>query len=206
MNNLQQRYINLGLILGLLCSVGLLGYALMRPQANTEVNLVPNDAVLLLDEKTVIKEGTLYIPAGKHHIKASREGFKTVEQTFTTSETSSVKLIFSLIPNSDIGTTYLEEHPDEQTEREQISGEKYNQGVTNLIKNYPIVSMLPHNGEGFSVNYGQSQLNPENSNKVALYIELRTLDYKNRALDWIRYSGYDPADYEIIYDVQDGGE
>ncbi len=206
MNNLQQRYVNIGLIIGLLCSIGLFGYALTRPQANTEVRLVPNDAVLILDEKTEVKEGTLYVPAGEHRIKASRDGFKTVEQTFTTSETSAVKVVFSLVPNSDVGTAYLKEHPDEQIEREEISGEKYNQGVSNLIRNYPIVGILPHNGEGFGVHYGQSQSNPENSSKIALYIELRTLVYKDRALDWIRYSGYDPADYEIIYDVQDGGE
>jgi hypothetical protein len=206
MNNTQQRYVTIGLVLGLLVSVGVFGYALTRPQANTEVRLVPNDAVLELDGNTKVKEGTLYIEPGEHRIKASRDGFKTVEQTFTSSDTSSVKLAFSLVPNSKVGTTYLKEHPDEQTEREEISGERYNLGIKNLAKNYPITQMLPHNGEGFSVGYGQSQLSPEDTNKIALSIELDTLNQKDRALNWIRYSGYNPADFEIIYDVQDGGE
>ena len=85
---------------------------------------------------------------------------------------------------------------------ESISSQNSDQIAAQIVKKTPVVSSLPYSDEktGFSIDYGQSKRYPNDPTSVAILI---TLDggetAKAGALDWIRFTGYDPSKLEIIY-------
>ena len=175
---------------------------LFRPQANTDIQASPEAAQITVDGKNNKGGGQRLVP-GTHTITASFGGFSTEKQTITVPKTGSVKVILLLEPSSDIGRTYLANHQGEQQRRETLGGTMHNNTVSTLRTTYPILDLLPHTGRGFSIDYGASENTPDDPHTMALYITVPTLGTEQRALNWIRYSGYNPSDYEIIYQYQD---
>jgi hypothetical protein len=175
---------------------------LLRPQANIDIQASPEASQITVDGKNSKGGGQRLLP-GTHTIAASFGGFSTEKQTVTVPKNGSIKVILLLEPSSEIGRTYLSNHQSEQQRRETLGGTEHNNTVSSLRTTYPILDLLPHSGRGFSIDYGASQKTPDDPRTMALYITVPTLGTEQRALNWIRFSGYNPSDYEIIYQYQD---
>lgn len=177
--------------------------ATKQPRDNVIIETAPTQATLDLASGKNITPGNLYLTPGKYTLNASMPGFANSKQLFIVPENGAVKLIVLLSPNSSDGYNYLQNHPDQQLLREKIGGSNYISASEAVQHNYPIIKLLPHNGLGFSINYGQSAAHPNDPSITALYVNYQDPAAKARALNWIKYNGYNTQDYEIIYQVQD---
>jgi hypothetical protein len=190
------------LVLLLVGAVVWLGFLIARPRANVQIITNPHPAIVTIDGAKKVSRGTLYLSPGSHTLTASYEGFASKSLTFSITKGKPLQAVFLLTPNSAAGKQYLKDNPGEQSEREQLGGEQYDTDSATIRRIYPILSLLPHQGIDFAVNYGASVKNPKDPYAVALYVQVPAKGQEARALNWIRFSGYNPDDYEIVYQYQ----
>lgn len=187
------------LSLALICSLAWLVTETIRPAKNLSISVLPASASVKLDGQP-ITPGDRYVQAGKHKLVASLDGFADASQSFTISLDQPLAINLILNPDSKAGFDYLQNHPDEAQQRETLGTGNYSDITALQQKLYPIIGELPQIGLGYSVNYGQSKKYPNDPTKIALTIKYTTAETKTRALNWIRFLGYNPRDYEINYD------
>ncbi|MEO6513573.1 MAG: hypothetical protein ABIR37_02675 [Candidatus Saccharimonadales bacterium] len=199
MNHRQIKLILIAALVG--CFVWLV-LLLARPGANMQLIASPHAAVITIDGTKKARSGSEYLKPGQHTLSASLAGFTTKTQTFTVVKGTPLKVVFLLMPDSEAGNLYLKAHQGEQTEREQLGGQQYDNDSATVRKIYPIITQLPHQGSDFTINYGASVKNPHDPYAIALFVDVPAMGQESRALNWIRYAGYDPGDYEIIYQYQ----
>jgi hypothetical protein len=81
---------------------------------------------------------------------------------------------------------------------EYVGGQEQKQAVEELFAVAPITKDLPYRDLLFSIDYGKSQTR---DNAIVIYITTETEANQFIALDWITKKGYNPADYEIVYEI-----
>lgn len=168
------------------------------------VVVAPEDSNFTVDGKTT-RPGKISLTAGKHKLSASHQYFETVNQTVDTKTFDTSQTIYlSPLPNSDQAKQWLADHPTAQQEREAAGSSKSIQAQNELTTKSPLVRVLPYEGFDFSIDYGASKAHPEDPNKLAIYITRIDDIGKTHALNWITAMGYNPADYEIIFNDIEG--
>ena len=181
-----------------IAAAGLLIKEISRPAANTLIDAAPSTAEIVVNGKTRVKAGTIYLTPGKYTIKASLKDFTTVEKSFEVpADGKAVRVSILLNPANNNGLKYLTDHPDLQHEREAIGSASYGDNTAIQLEANPIISLLPWEGLGYVINYGQSTTKPDDPTRISLIITSDDDAAKTRALNWIRFNGYDPADYDI---------
>lgn len=89
--------------------------------------------------------------------------------------------------------------PLTQTQKEEAGGQQFDQDQQRIINDYPLMSKLPFALRYASISYGASAKYPNDKNKMAVIIRADTPAGRLQGLSYIRYVGYDPTDYEIIF-------
>lgn len=192
------------LLIPLVILVGVIVFSLNQNRShNIFIDLAPDGAEIVLDNKGVIKGGGHRLPIGDHIITAKLDGFSEYTKKFSIADNEVTRLDVLLNPVSEEGYEYLRKHPQEQLHRESLGGKAFNQKAGSLAKNNPIIRELPFIDLLYRIDYGKSQRYPNNPSRAAIYITLYNADAQNSALDWIRFKGYDPEKLEIIYSVVD---
>ena len=183
---------------GILLAVAavMLAGALMAKPANTQINLAPSTATLTADNHS-IHSGNIYLAPGKHSITATLKDFVTVKTTVDVPASKATSLDIILDPANENGSVYLDKHPDLQLEREAIGGKQYSNNTSAQERVNPIIHLLPWEGLGYVINYGQSTTSPNDPTKISLVITSDDAAAQQRALNWITYSGYNAKDYDI---------
>lgn len=190
----------LGVLSGTVVVLVVLGvYLAFRgsPEHNVLVRSVPNDLTLTLDGKPVAANGTLKVKQGKHTLTGERRGFESYTQTFDARGDMQLKMY--LFSNSEAGRQWEKGHPEQVLEAEEEANRKYQERTDRLTQNYSILQELPYVGPGFTVNYGASEADPTNPEKLAIYIKITFADGKKASIDWLIGHGYDPSKLELIY-------
>jgi hypothetical protein len=165
------------------------------------IYLVPNDAKMILDNNTQINNGQYEMSAGNYTISASRSGFKS--QKFNLIVRKNYVNIFAemLTANSNEGTQYLNTHADEITKLETLGDQQYTYTSNQLSHNYPLIKILPIDiSPLYRIDYGVSKKYPNDPTKIAIYISAAHPVDKQYALSAIYDHGFDPSDYEIIFE------
>lgn len=166
---------------------------------NVELTLAPSVAKVVVDNSKTIKQGKFYLAPGHHTLSVTMKGFADRKIDFDTTDSKIIKLVSVLVPNSPVGDKWLTDHPDESLRREGLGGQQFDQQASDLSKNMPLVSKLPFIDQFYRVDYGVSQISPNDSTQAAIYITYYSDTGKQQALDWLKFQGYDPAKLEIIY-------
>ncbi|HET6293740.1 MAG TPA: PEGA domain-containing protein [Kribbella sp.] len=169
------------------------------PVSEVTVRSIPEDLTLTLDGHQIAANGTVKVKEGSHTLVAERDGFEGSTQTVEVSGGDPLRVKMYLYANGDAGREWVKEHPDQALEAEGEAGKRFDELGELLAAKYPIIQELPYIGPGFKVTYGSSQAEPDNSEKIALYIKLLRPEGKAKALEWMKGHGYDPAQYELIY-------
>lgn len=165
------------------------------------IRIAPKDAKLILDENINIKPGKVKVTTGQHTITAEREGFESQTKEFITQPSQNNLVIFILPSNSEAGEEYYSLHETEFTKIYELLNERTEALLFEKLSNYPIIEELPLNTEPlFTINYGASEKHPNNEQKFAIYISTSAPSGKYYALKSIYGLGYDPTDYEIIFE------
>jgi hypothetical protein len=164
------------------------------------IQVAPKDAKIILDNKTTTRTGEQALTSGKHTIRTSRDGFSDNQQTFFTKKGEISTVLVGLTPNSPIGTKYIEDNQDEFVELQNLGSLEYNKGAEALAKKYPMIIDLPIDAYYYQIDYGKSSKYPDDPNSIAIYIRANTPFYRQTAVYSIYNLGYDPSDYEIIFE------
>jgi hypothetical protein len=167
--------------------------------ATLEVSSVPDDLRLTLDGKVVAQNGQTAIKAGKHTLVASRSGFAEQSQSFSVRGGETARFAFYLDASGPEGREWYRNHPDAAREKEGESSRRFDEQSKRNTEKYPLVKRLPYIGPSFRIDYGVSKAHPGDGSKVGIYVNEFAPGGRAKALEWMRQSGYDPADYEIIY-------
>ena len=160
------------------------------------VQFFPIDARVTLDNRSV-KNGTIYLEPGVYQVEASREGFDSYSDTFRV-ETPKPALALMLNPVTIEAKEMLNKTQKNDYERaRKLSYEIKEEYGRNFIEKNPITKKLPYKNFTYSIGYIRDQSDPSgNSILITIYaIE----GYKQSALYRIRELGYDPTDFNIIF-------
>ncbi len=203
-------YIGAGVVaLLLVIWVFVLGLQSRDKTATIEVqSAVPNDATVTIDQSGVGSNSKNGVTPGKHIVVAKRKGFedKSQEVDAKQGETKIVRLLMT--PNSQEGYNWLREHPEQAVEYEGAVGEQFDQTSQKATDANPLIAYLPEVHPTWRVDYGKSVKNPNDPKALAIIVTYGGAEIdKQNALNWIKSIGFNPADYEIIYQTppQPGG-
>jgi hypothetical protein len=197
--NKNQRLI---IITAVAIFVGLIVFSLgttylQSQKSKLVIKSVPDDSKVTLDGKSINNNGTVYVPPGKHTIKATRNAFKDQSQDFTIKSGESKDINFYMLSDGDAGRKWLADHPDKASEIEGYYGELITNKANNIYQNNPILQQLPVIDRTYRIDFGVSKKTPPGD--YALYIQAADQDGRADALDWMKVSGYKPSNYEIVW-------
>lgn len=162
------------------------------------IYVAPSDSIVKLNTGKTIKPGTIYLKPGQYTVTATRDGFRTDSEPVTAQKGKSTSVYLLPEPVTPAAFQYLENNPTVQSQREGLASQKVAATQAFLQTKYPIIKYLPLTTRYYSINYGQSRKNPNDSSAIALYISSNPAD-RDLALQWIRYKGFDPNKFEIVY-------
>lgn len=174
----------------------------LKDTTEIEIRIAPASATINIDGKTY-QNGKFRIPTGNHNIKIEKDGFTTKEYSFDTATTD--KLFDYLVESNGSYDWYLNHNDDallltsigdyEST----LKSEEYN-------SRYPVVKILPiiyaHYDEEY--NYTEYRVDggsfPDCASDFCLKITDTTGGNYDSALQKIKDSGFNPDDYQILYE------
>ncbi|HUD03715.1 MAG TPA: PEGA domain-containing protein [Patescibacteria group bacterium] len=164
------------------------------------LTVAPKKSSIIMDAHTVIHPGTIKVAPGNHTINVTYSGFASTEKSFTTTKNQVINVWVALSPNSPVGNNFISSNQNEFLEVEKIAGQEFDQGANQIANLYPIIKKLPYDiFPIFRIDYGASKKYPNNPTRIALYISVTHPSDKQDALITIYDMGYDPSDYEIIF-------
>ncbi len=177
------------------------GYLVFRGGAESKMTVrsIPNDLTLTLDGRPITANGEVKIKAGRHELKAERDGFEPYSQTVTAKGGDPLSVKMYLYANGPAGRTWAQNNPDQALEAEAEAGRKYDEIQRRLAAKYPVMRELPYLGPGFKATYEASKSDPDNPEAISLKIRTYTADGRTKALQWLQGHGYDPATLDIIW-------
>lgn len=197
------------LVVGLLGYIFFLGLQSKDKTATIEIqSTVPDDPTVTIDGQKATSNGKTAVKPGQHTVVAKRSGFNdsTQQVAVNTGETKTVRLLMDA--NGAVGYQWLRDHPDAAVEWEGKVGRQFDQNSKNTTDKNPLIAYLPEIHPTWRVDYGKSAAHPNDPTAVAIIITYGGSDIdKQNALDWITSQGFNPADYEIIFQLppQPGG-
>jgi hypothetical protein len=162
------------------------------------INVAPGDSTVKLNSSKVIGPGAIYLKPGRYTVTASRNGFRDDTEAVTAEKGKTATIYLVPEPMTQAAFQYLQNNPSAQTEREGLASQKVAATQALLQSKYPIIKYLPLTTRYYSINYGQSKKSPNDPTALALYISSNPA-YRDLALQWIKYKGFDPSKFEIIY-------
>lgn len=197
-------YIGVGVIvLALLAYIFILGLKSSSSSGTLNIqSIVPTDASVTVDNHQVNSNGNVSVTPGQHTVVAKRNGFadKTLNTTVKAGETQNVNIIMT--PNSNVGYQWLTDHPDAAVQFEGQQGAQYTQNSQTTTDKNPLIAYLPEIRPTWRIDYGKSKAHPNDPTAVAIIITYGGADIdKQNALQWIKDQGFNPDDYEIIFQL-----
>lgn len=165
--------------------------------AKIRVYVVPPDSKISRDGGQASKK-TVYLSPGEHSFTASRQDFTSDTETLNATLKGPNTVYLAPTPKSPAGQQWVTAHPDLEKKREYYAGINQDRVQKLLNQTYPIVKDLPVDTVNFTITYGPSKKYPTDPSKIALYVSAIPAN-QPLAIHWIKYKGYNPNNYEIIY-------
>jgi hypothetical protein len=162
----------------------------------------PNSMTVYIDgQKQAIKDGEdIAVPVGTHKLKGTRTDFQEKEVTITIKEGKTLDYTLLLDPLNAVGTQYLIDHPDDAALYSAQSSHEVDKAVQSMVERFPMTQVLPMFDPQWRIDYGGSPNHPDDNSMAAIFVYAATPAGRQNALDWMRQQGYDPSDYQIIFE------
>jgi hypothetical protein len=177
-------------------------YAMLNRGVGTGVNIVviPADSKITMDGK-VVSSGDNNAKPGNHTIEVSHKDFDVNKKIVEVSNDQVTLVAIGLSPSNSAGEKWVKDNQKAYLELENTANQETQQNSIEIQKTYPIITSLPQDiSPLFRIDYGVSKRHPKDKTKIALYISSDTPANKYDAIRYIYSMGYDPSDYEIIFE------
>ncbi len=177
-----------------------------KKTATLQTLIAPSFATITIDSKTYPVNQDIRFEPQSTTATISADGFKSkeIELNLTANETS--EIVTFLMPND--GTlTWYDSHPQEFDLYQQVVQRQATVDSDNFLEKYPIANFVPY----VYVDYNSAtnvwteyrlDIGKFDGCKREICIKITdsTGGNHNNALNLIRQNGYNPDDYEIIYE------
>lgn len=189
----------IGIIFGLL-AIAALVYALI-PRSSIILSIAPEEFTISIDGKdthTAQTGDVLTVAPGTYKITISRDEFDPYTKTVTVKNGQTFDLLYALNPLTEEAKALLKT-PKSQEIIQRIAGQKMNVEEDQMVKDYPIVEVLPITDKYFTVSSCASEKYPNDSTKLAICVNLYDMQAKSSAIDAVLQTGFDLNDYETRF-------
>ena len=169
-----------------------------------EIAVAPASATILIDNKTY-QNGNVRIPSGKHSVKIEKEGFNTNEFTFDTENTNK---LYAYILEKDNGYTWYLNHQEDDILLAKIGSYLSSIEAANYQNKYPISLSLPIIYANYDKDYNYTEYRIDGgsfdacNSDFCIKITDTTGGNYEAALQKIRDAGFNPEDYQILYEYK----
>ena len=176
----------------------------LRASVDIELLVAPASATTTIDGKEY-QNGNFRLEPGEHHIHIEKDGFITQDFSFNTISTTK---IYTYLHQADGSFSWYQSHPDDSILLTRIGDYLSDQEATAYAGQNPIVQVLPIVYANYDQNYNYTEFRIDggsfddcNSN-FCLKITDSTGGNLNLAKTKIREAGFNPDDYQIIYEYK----
>lgn len=175
----------------------------LKDTSEIELRIAPSSATVTIDGKPY-ENGTFRISTGVHTIKIEKSGFTTKEYTFDTTKTDK---IYDYLLENDGGYTWYLNHKEDALLLTSIGDYLTTLESTKYTSEYPVSTVLPiiyaHYDEDY--NYTEYRIDGGSFTGCDTDFCIKVTDTTGGNLDAakqkIRDAGYNPDDYQILYEL-----
>lgn len=170
------------IVTAVIAALVILGFVLtvyIIKKDNVGFYVAPRSAILKLNDKAIEINKTQYITPGSYSISIAAQGFVTIKQDITITDTYKA-FSFCLVPINQSSEDYVKAHPEDVYICEGAAGQAYDKETKEAIAKYPILAKLPYEDGAFSIGQGMTE-----QHEIAIYVHYSSPKSKNEAIDWI---------------------
>ncbi len=175
----------------------------LHDTTEVDIRVTPASSEIIINGKNY-QNGTYRIPTGELAVEIHKDGFETYRATVKNN--SDQTKIYVILAQSDGSTSWYDSHNDDAILMSQI-GDYYAEKTANkYLSDHPITEKLPIIYANYDENYDYTEFRidggdfDECQNDFCLKITDVTGGNYDLAKEKIKDSGYNPDDYEIIYE------
>lgn len=172
--------------------------------ATLDLLVAPTSATITINGKKY-HNGQHKLSAGTYDVKISKKDFNT--KTFTLNlKSNQTTNLHTYLDQTDGKDTWYLNHNDDDLIRTQIGDEEATKQAEDYEKKYPIIKLLPFNYANYDENYNYTEFIIDGGKfdgckeEFCLKITDSTGGNEEAAKSFIQGNGFDPDDYEIIYE------
>ena len=216
MFNFVRKHKVLGLVVFLdLIAILVVILAIVLHQTKTATisfKVAPIDAEISINGRNIGREGTQNVSPGDYHVVISMEGMQSKELDVSLKD-DEYRLVKVYLLDNDGGFSYYMRNPDELYALEQVADEEASKFVKEYRRLSAISEILPltfsntydnTTNEIISISINWEQGGECKEKPFCLLITDLTGKNREKALSMIREAGYNPDDYELVF--EDGME
>ncbi len=187
-----------GLFVAIIISI--LVYSFIIPKAFIQFSIAPENVFLDINGSSkAIKNGDkLRLAPGDYKIILSASGFSTYSKDVVLANNQNFELLVALTPQTDAAKQLLL-NDSSQAIMQRFYGKQASIDNNIILKNYPLVSILPIQARLYSIAACPSQKYPNDNTKIAICVTESQDGLDPYVLKDISSRGYDPNNYEIIW-------
>lgn len=183
-------------------AIGLIAYGIYQKvviagNVAVTINLVPSDATLTVNGKSVSTSGTIYLaPNQTYTIQASKDGFATFNDSkYIDASNNSINIALTAV--SDAAKQWVQNNQDLYQNNEGQAGAAATSTGEAFAARNPITQYLPLDNLVYSIGYRNDPSDPS-GNSIIITIDAPE-GYRNSAIEKIRSLGYDPTQFKIEF-------
>lgn len=199
------------IIIGIVIFTGIIVFAIisyiinLSYSATLSTTIAPSTAVLTIDGKTYkINQDIKLKPAENVTVTISAEGFEPQEVSISLTKDETTTLALYLMPE-DGDLSWYYSRPTENSLLLAVGGIQATEAAKKYAEKYPISTILPitfTESDPFWAEYsinGGAFSDCKDNKEFCIIITDTTGKYRDRAIKAIQDQGFNPNDYEIIY-------
>lgn len=173
---------------------------LVIPKATLLMSVAPDEVTVTINGQAhkVTTGDKMIVAPGELTITVSRDEFETYSQKLTIKNGETVEILQALTPKTDAAKDLLNS-PKSQAVIQRITNNKMKAAADLLMKNYPILSVIPINDKFYTITTCASKKYPNDATKVAICVNLFDPEAKQSAIDAVKAKGFNLDDYETYF-------
>lgn len=207
MKSLFKKYPFIFIILGALIIITTILVAIalsLKDTTEIELKVAPASATVLIDNKPY-QNGTFRIPSGTHNIHIEKEGFASKDYIF---DTNTSNKIYDYLLQSNGGYDWYLSHEEDALILTSIGDYEQSLKAEAYNSKYPIIESLPIIYAHYDENYDYTEYRIDGGSfsgcntDFCLKVTDTTGNNLESAKEKIREAGFNPDDYQILYEFK----
>jgi len=184
----------------MLISIGSIVYFLI-PKSYIVFQVAPEQVAVLIDNKdrkNITNGDSITVAPGKHTITVFRDEFNPSTTNINIRNGETTEIVAALIGLTENAKKLLNNDKSNSV-IEKSTGIRMDKQVELTAELNPIMSILPIENRNYVISSCPSQLYPSNPNKIALCVDIPSDDFIVDVKADIKSRGFDPEQYEYIW-------